>query len=189
MRRRRNAATHCFGVAAAEIAAAGSTALNRLQRSTAKEDEMQAEAGNSGGEQIEKITQAAEQFVDYWSGARPVEEQRRKHGYLAKLAGQAERYDEMADHMESIGKAGNELSVEERNSLAVAFKNAVMSRRDAWRIMTSVELQEKSEGHGEYAAWAREYSTKMASELQQVCNTILGLLEQSLIPKASGGEA
>ena len=34
VRRRRNAAAHCFGVPAAEIASAGSTALNRIQRGT-----------------------------------------------------------------------------------------------------------------------------------------------------------
>ena len=91
--------------------------------------------------------------------------------------------------MEPVGKAGSELSVEERNLLSVAFKQAVASRRDAWRIITSVELDEMSKGHGGYAAWAREYSTKVAGELQQVCSTVLGLLEQTLIPKASGGEA
>ena len=52
-----------------------------------------------------------------------------------------------------------------------------------------MELEEQCKGHGGYAAWAREYGTKVVSELQQLCNTILGLLEQSLIPKASGGEA
>uniref|UniRef100_A0A7S2TBU9 14-3-3 domain-containing protein n=1 Tax=Prorocentrum micans TaxID=2945 RepID=A0A7S2TBU9_PROMC len=58
---------------------------------------------------------------------------REKEVYFAKLAEQAERYDEMATHMEAVGKAGDELSVEERNLLSVAYKNAVGSRRAAWR--------------------------------------------------------
>eukprot|EP00972_Heterocapsa_arctica_P026598 3916112-Heterocapsa_arctica.AAC.1 len=62
---------------------------------------------------------------------------RDKNVYFAKLAEQAERYDEMADHMEAVGKTGGELSVEERNLLSVAYKNAVGSRRAAWRIINS----------------------------------------------------
>jgi len=64
---------------------------------------------------------------------------RDKDVYFAKLAEQAERYDEMADHMKNVGAEGSELSVEERNLLSVAYKNAVGSRRAAWRIITSVE--------------------------------------------------
>ena len=48
---------------------------------------------------------------------------REKDVYFAKLAEQAERYDEMADHMNNVGHASSELSVEERNLLSVAYKN------------------------------------------------------------------
>ena len=44
---------------------------------------------------------------------------RDKDVYFAKLAEQAERYDEMADHMKNVGAEGSELSVEERNLLTV----------------------------------------------------------------------
>eukprot|EP00923_Selenidium_pygospionis_P019606 GHVN01034239.1.p1 GENE.GHVN01034239.1~~GHVN01034239.1.p1 ORF type:complete len:126 (+),score=9.98 GHVN01034239.1:16-393(+) len=37
--------------------------------------------------------------------------------YKAKLAEQAERYDEMAEYMKDVAKMGEELSVEERNLL------------------------------------------------------------------------
>merc|ERR1712100_86057 len=77
--------------------------------------------------------------------------------YFAKLAEQAERYDEMATHMENVGKASEELSVEERNLLSVAYKNAVGSRRAAWRIITSVEQKEKTKGQDEQAKYAKEY--------------------------------
>merc|ERR1712137_1461104 len=76
---------------------------------------------------------------------------REQNVYFAKLAEQAERYDEMADYMEKVGKSGDELSVEERNLLSVAYKNAVGSRRAAWRIITSVEQKEKSKGNTDQA--------------------------------------
>jgi len=114
---------------------------------------------------------------------------RDKDVYFAKLAEQSERYDEMADYMETVGKAGEELSVEERNLLSVAYKNAVGSRRAAWRIITSVEQKEKTKGNEEQAKWAKEYCSKVEAELQKICDTILGLLDGSLIVKASTGES
>merc|ERR1712176_1682198 len=98
-------------------------------------------------------------------------------------------YDEMAEHMEKVGKLPDELSVEERNLLSVAYKNAVGSRRAAWRIITSVEQREKSKGNEEQAKYAKEYCSKVESELQKICDTILGLLDNNLIPKASNGES
>mmetsp|Transcript_5736 Transcript_5736/g.16777 ORF Transcript_5736/g.16777 Transcript_5736/m.16777 type:complete len:240 (+) Transcript_5736:73-792(+) len=114
---------------------------------------------------------------------------RDKEVYFAKLAEQAERYDEMADHMENVGKLGDELSVEERNLLSVAYKNAVGSRRAAWRIITSVEQKEKSKGNEDNAKFANEYCKKVEGELQKICDTILGLLDSNLIVKASSGES
>merc|ERR1711971_1180934 len=103
------------------------------------------------------------------------------------LAEQAERYDEMASYMEAVGKLPDELSVEERNLLSVAYKNAVGSRRAAWRIITSVEQKEKSKGNEEQAKFAKEYCGKVEAELQKICGAILALLEGSLIKKASTG--
>merc|ERR1712173_393861 len=81
------------------------------------------------------------------------------------------------------------LSVEERNLLSVAYKNAVGSRRAAWRIISSVEQKEKSKGNDEQSKYAKEYCGKVEAELQKICDGILGLLDSSLIPKASNGES
>eukprot|EP00440_Ansanella_granifera_P010119 gb/GFBE01010979.1/.p1 GENE.gb/GFBE01010979.1/~~gb/GFBE01010979.1/.p1 ORF type:complete len:239 (+),score=88.71 gb/GFBE01010979.1/:1-717(+) len=114
---------------------------------------------------------------------------REKEVYFAKLAEQAERYDEMAEHMKNVGAHGTELSVEERNLLSVAYKNAVGSRRAAWRIVTSVQQKETSKGNADNAGYAKEYCTKVENELQSICDTILKLLSENLIPKSSGGES
>merc|ERR1719161_371303 len=95
----------------------------------------------------------------------------------------------MAEHMEFVGKSEDELSVEERNLLSVAYKNAVGSRRAAWRIITSVQQKEKSKGNEEQAKYAKEYCVKVEAELQKICDTILGLLDANLIPKSTGGES
>merc|ERR1712217_90807 len=114
---------------------------------------------------------------------------RDKEVYFAKLAEQAERYDEMATHMEQVGKLPDELSVEERNLLSVAYKNAVGSRRAAWRIIMSVQQKEQTKGNDEQTKFADEYCKKVEAELQKICDTILGLLDGNLIGKASSGES
>merc|ERR1712226_1766121 len=94
-----------------------------------------------------------------------------------------------ASHMGAVGKLPDELSVEERNLLSVAYKNAVGSRRAAWRIITSVEQKEKTKGNEEQAKHAKEYCGKVEAELDKICNTILGLLDKDLIPRATTGES
>merc|ERR1712113_596166 len=90
---------------------------------------------------------------------------------------------------EAVGKLPDELSVEERNLLSVAYKNAVGSRRAAWRIITSVEQKEKTKGNEDNAKYAREYCSKVEAELQKICDTILGFLDGNLIGKATTGES
>merc|ERR1712031_59068 len=114
---------------------------------------------------------------------------RSKAVYFAKLAEQAERYDEMADHMEKVGKEGSELSTEERNLLSVAYKNAVGSRRAAWRIITSLHKKESDKGNAENAGYAKEYCTKVEEELNKICGEILALLEKQLVPAATTDES
>ena len=62
----------------------------------------------------------------------------------AKLAEQAERYDDMAASMKAVTETGAELSNEERNLLSVAYKNVVGARRSSWRVISSIE--QKTEG-------------------------------------------
>lgn len=88
-----------------------------------------------------------------------------------------------------VGADVKELSVEERNLLSVAYKNTVGSRRAAWRIISSVEQKEKSKGNDAHAGYAKDYRVKVENELQKICDTILTLLDQGLIPQASHAES
>jgi len=114
---------------------------------------------------------------------------RAKDVYFAKLAEQAERYDEMKDYMKAVGEEGQELSVEERNLLSVAYKNAVGSRRASWRIITSVESKERGKGNTENADWAKEYCGTVEAELDAICSQVLSLLENKLVGAASTPES
>jgi 14-3-3 protein beta/theta/zeta len=105
----------------------------------------------------------------------------------AKLAEQAERYDDMAAAMKKVTESGNELSNEERNLLSVAYKNVVGARRSSWRVISSIE--QKTEGSERKQTMAREYREKIEKELRDICYDVLQLLDKYLIPKASNPES
>ncbi|XP_016354110.1 tyrosine 3-monooxygenase/tryptophan 5-monooxygenase activation protein, theta polypeptide b [Sinocyclocheilus anshuiensis] len=105
----------------------------------------------------------------------------------AKLAEQAERYDDMATCMKSVTEAGSELSNEERNLLSVAYKNVVGARRSAWRVISSIE--QKTEGNDKKLHMVKEYRGKVESELQDICNDVLELLNKYLIQNSTNPES
>ncbi|XP_052009168.1 tyrosine 3-monooxygenase/tryptophan 5-monooxygenase activation protein, theta polypeptide b [Xyrauchen texanus] len=105
----------------------------------------------------------------------------------AKLAEQAERYDDMAACMKSVTEAGIELSNEERNLLSVAYKNVVGARRSAWRVISSIE--QKTEGNDKKLQMVKEYRKKVECELRDICNDVLELLNKYLIENSSNPES
>lgn len=109
--------------------------------------------------------------------------------YLAKLAEQAERYEEMVENMKAVASADQELSVEERNLLSVAYKNVIGARRASWRIVTSIEQKEESKGNEAQVTLIKEYRTKIEAELAKICEDILEVLDKHLIPSAQSGES
>ncbi|KAJ3099024.1 hypothetical protein HDU97_003510 [Phlyctochytrium planicorne] len=109
--------------------------------------------------------------------------------YMAKLAEQAERYDEMVAFMKEVAKLGVELTVEERNLLSVAYKNVIGARRASWRIVSSIEQKEESKGNEGQVKKIKEYRVKIEGELQDVCSDILAVLDNHLIPAAEAGES
>ncbi|KAK5614746.1 14-3-3 protein beta/alpha-A [Girardinichthys multiradiatus] len=105
----------------------------------------------------------------------------------AKLAEQAERYDDMAAAMKAVTEQGQELSNEERNLLSVAYKNVVGARRSSWRVISSIE--QKTEGNEKKQQMARDYRVKIEGELQEICHDVLNLLDKFLILNASQAES
>lgn len=117
---------------------------------------------------------------------------REENVYLAKLAEQAERYEEMVEFMEKVVSSvpeGEEVSVEERNLLSVAYKNVIGARRASWRIVSSIEQKEESRGNSDHVATIKDYRARIENELNSICAGILNLIDQKLVPSASVGES
>jgi len=105
----------------------------------------------------------------------------------AKLAEQAERYDDMAKFMKGVTETGLELSNEERNLLSVAYKNVVGARRSSWRVISSIES--KADQEMVQAKMCQEYREKVEKELKDICADVLKLLEDFLIPNSKQSES
>ncbi|KAF8406081.1 hypothetical protein HHK36_008161 [Tetracentron sinense] len=117
---------------------------------------------------------------------------RDQYVYLAKLAEQAERYEEMVSFLEKLvvgSSSVSELTVEERNLLSVAYKNVIGSLRAAWRIVSSIEQKEEGRKNEDHVSLVKDYRSKVESELSAVCDGILKLLDANLIPSASASES
>eukprot|EP00188_Purpureofilum_apyrenoidigerum_P000431 Plantae.Rhodophyta-Purpureofilum_apyrenoidigerum.ctg11889.p1 GENE.Plantae.Rhodophyta-Purpureofilum_apyrenoidigerum.ctg11889~~Plantae.Rhodophyta-Purpureofilum_apyrenoidigerum.ctg11889.p1 ORF type:complete len:255 (+),score=71.26 Plantae.Rhodophyta-Purpureofilum_apyrenoidigerum.ctg11889:210-974(+) len=118
---------------------------------------------------------------------------RDKAVYLAKLAEQAERYDEMVSEMRKVAaqtsEMTKELTIEERNLLSVAYKNVIGARRASWRIISSIESKEESKSNVTHVQVAKEYRTKIEEELAKICEDILEILDKNLITSAKTGES
>jgi len=107
---------------------------------------------------------------------------RENNVYSAKLAEQAERYDEMVEEMKKVAQSNVELTVEERNLLSVAYKNVIGARRASWRIISSIEQKEESKGNESHVSRIKEYRTKIEKELAGICNDILKVLTSISFP-------
>merc|ERR550514_1872710 len=118
-----------------------------------------------------------------------VDDTRDDNVYMAKLAEQAERYDEMVESMKQVAKLDVELTVEERNLLSVAYKNVIGARRASWRIVSSIEQKEENKGNEGHVTKIKEYRAKVETELSNICNDILTILDRHLIPSATTGES
>jgi len=96
---------------------------------------------------------------------------------LARTAELAERYEDMCKCMRELVQWTNtskqDLTVEERNLLSVAYKNVIGARRASWRTLNADERKDDK--------LVIEYKKQVEGELKNICKDVLDLLENTLI--------
>lgn len=75
--------------------------------------------------------------------------------------------------MKRVASSDQELTVEERNLLSVAYKNVIGARRASWRIVSSIEQKEESKGNEAQVTMIKGYREKIEAELAKICEDIL----------------
>merc|ERR1711879_180534 len=123
-------------------------------------------------------------------GARKMTTEREANIYEAKLAEQAERYDEMVAAIKKVAaslKTGEGLSVEQRNIFSVAYKNVIGSRRATWRIVSSIlkKEEDRPEKIEMRIKHARALANKVEGEMNSICNDCLKVIDDHLLPSAA----
>jgi len=114
---------------------------------------------------------------------------REENVYMAKLAEQAERWDEMVDAMKKVATRDVDLTVEERNLLSVAYKNVIGARRASWRVISSILQKEEDKGNQTHLKLIKEYKEKVESELTNICKDVMEIIEKHLLPSAANSES
>lgn len=112
---------------------------------------------------------------------------REENVFMARVAEQAQRFEDMITYIRRVATMPTELNVDERNLLSVAYKNAVSERRKAWREVHAIELKESSSP--EFTARIRAYREKLETELKGQCSDILGIIQNDLLAKSTNLEA
>jgi len=103
--------------------------------------------------------------------------------YLAKVSEQAECFEEMVNAMKKVVQLNSTLSIEERNLISIAYKNLITSKRTAWRIISTLYDKEKSKDPQSWKlAQMAELRESIERTLHAICDEILGLIDQFLLP-------
>ena len=101
--------------------------------------------------------------------------------FLARVAEQAERYEDMVDFLEEVlASKGGEVNPDERNLLSVAFKNLISSKRSACRTITAIEQNPK---YSKFNDALQAYKEKIERQLSDDCQKIIDVINKHVIEK------
>lgn len=113
-----------------------------------------------------------------------------KNVYLAMLAEQCTRFEDMMEFLEEMVRTKkDDLTSDERNLLSIAYKNTISLRRQAIRTLLAYEMKEKKKDNSQYLSFIVEYKKKVENELINLCQRIIGNIEKNLLTKAVENEA
>ena len=94
----------------------------------------------------------------------------------------------MLSYIKKLLESGNELDVEERNLLSVAYKNSVGSKRTSWRILDTLLNKDKDKKDSEvekHRQLVKDFKKQVEKELDTICREIIDTLDKHLIKDPS----
>ena len=106
--------------------------------------------------------------------------------YLARVAEQCERYDDMIEFLGILKTKKDDLTTDERNLVSVAYKNEITTRRSAWRAISTIASNSKYE---QYADVLKKYNDQIVGEMESIWNDIKELCDNHFIKNADDAES
>uniref|UniRef100_A0A2S2NQZ8 14-3-3 protein zeta n=1 Tax=Schizaphis graminum TaxID=13262 RepID=A0A2S2NQZ8_SCHGA len=108
----------------------------------------------------------------------PTVETKEKCLWKAKLAQEANRFEDMARYMKRVAECGEPMTKDEDNMLAVAYKHVLDTKRSSRRTLVTVEQKDG------IASWeaevTRKYRTRVDDELRALCAEVLSVVDSWL---------
>ena len=95
----------------------------------------------------------------------------------------------MVENMKKVAVETGTMPVEERNWFSMAYKNVIGSRRASWRIISSIEQKEEAKGNVSNVSVVRAYRRRIEGELANICQDIIAILNEHLIPAAEDADS
>jgi 14-3-3 protein epsilon len=106
--------------------------------------------------------------------------------FMARVAEQAERFDDMVHYLQQVvGSKTEDFTTEERNLLSVGFKNQIGSKRTAIRTISAIEQNPK---YQKFNDALKKYKKKIETELYDQCISIVNIVEKQCMDKATTDE-
>jgi len=101
--------------------------------------------------------------------------------FLARVAEQAERFEDMVDYLGKVLKEkGADVNSDERNLLSVAFKNLISSKRAACRTIQAIEQNPK---YAKFADALTAYKGTIETKLSEDCQMIIDMINENVLTK------
>lgn len=107
--------------------------------------------------------------------------------FMARVAEQAERFEDMVDFLRPILKdKGGDFTVEERNLLSVGFKNLIGGKRTAIRTISAIEQNPK---YSKFATALADYKKRIEEELYKDCQNIINMIKNDAMKTQTDPES
>ena len=91
--------------------------------------------------------------------------------FLARVAEQAERFEDMVDYLKKVlEEKGGDVTSDERNLLSVAFKNLISSKGAACKTISAIEQNPKYQNFG---AALQKYKGEIETQLIADCEKVI----------------
>lgn len=104
--------------------------------------------------------------------------------YLAKMAEQCERFDEMLGFVRKFVSLGDSLlTPDEKHVFAAAYKNTVGNRRAELRVLTVIEQKEQRKGNVDQTTLSNiaAYKKTIEDEMITLCHELIKLIDDRLL--------
>ena len=107
--------------------------------------------------------------------------------FLARVAEQAERFEDMVDFLEKVlEEKGADVTADERNLLSVAFKNLISSKRSACRTIQAIEQNSK---YAKFQDALAGYKSVIEKKLMEDCQRVVDVINKHVLTKSCEGQA